>query len=526
MNYCVEVATKPGFPDIRAENLKGQIELLGIPGVDSVDIVDRYYLTGSVTVSDLDRLATTLLHDQIVETARVFPLDADTSPNNDRLCTIDVVLHPGVTDSAAESLLAGIAEIGLGGVEQVSTGRRYTLHGSLSPDRAERIAVSLLANGVIQTYHINEPASPPFTPAPSAPAAVEQVPLTGLSRSELLALSGRRRLSLDGDEMEAIQAYFDEQHRAPTDVELETLAQTWSEHCVHKTFKALITYTGPPPGKSTPVVSSTIDGILNTYIRAATEAVDRPWVRSAFVDDAGIVALDDTTDLAFKVETHNHPSALEPFGGANTGVGGVVRDVIAVSARPIANTNILCFGPEDVPFDSLPEGVLHPRRIADGVIAGIEDYGNKMGIPTVNGAVLYNEGYTANPLVFCGCLGVLPTGSHPTDPRVGDQIVVLGGRTGRDGLRGATFSSMEAEQTMKQAKLRVVRCRSGIRSTKNRRSRRSSWPETKASTTLSPTVGPAGCLRAWARWRPILVQWSTSTASLSNTPVWRPGKSG
>jgi len=120
-----------------------------------------------------------------------------------------------------------------------------------------------------------------------------------------------------------------------------------------------------------------------------------------------------------------------------------VRDVMGVSARPIATTDVLCFGPQDMDFEDLPENVLHPRRIADGVTAGVEDYGNKMGIPTVNGAILYHPGYTSNPLVFCGCMGVLPRGSHPTSPNPGDLVVSLGGRTGRDGLRGATFSSME-----------------------------------------------------------------------------------
>ncbi|MCO5245313.1 MAG: AIR synthase-related protein [Anaerolineae bacterium] len=122
-----------------------------------------------------------------------------------------------------------------------------------------------------------------------------------------------------------------------------------------------------------------------------------------------------------------------------------MRDVIGVSARPIANTDILCFGPQDLPPDQLPDGVLHPRRIQGGVVAGIEDYGNKMGIPTVNGTILYDPGYTANPLVFCGCLGILPHGSHRTEPQAGDLVVVMGGRTGRDGLRGATFSSMEMD---------------------------------------------------------------------------------
>lgn len=447
MNYCVEVATKPGFRDTRAEDLKGQIELLGIPGVDSVDIADRYYLGGSLNQSDIEQLAASLLCDPIIQRARTFALRPAPIQRSEGTFVIDVVLHPGVTDSPAESLLAGIAEIGIAGVDHAATGRRYTLRGSLEIVDVQRIATSLLANGVIQHHYINENAAPPFAAGTSTAAAVEQVPVAGLGLAELVELSTDRRLSLDGNEMQAIQAYFNRHDRAPTDLELETLAQTWSEHCVHKTFRALISYTGPPAGEDGPISTTTVDSILDTHIRAATDAVAKPWVRSAFVDDAGIVALDAETDLAFKVETHNHPSALEPFGGANTGVGGVVRDVIGVSARPIANTNILCFGPEEMPPEVLPEGVLHPKRIADGVVAGIEDYGNKMGIPTVNGAVLYDPGYTANPLVFCGCLGVLPTGSHPTEPDPGDQIVVLGGRTGRDGLRGATFSSMEADHT-------------------------------------------------------------------------------
>jgi phosphoribosylformylglycinamidine synthase len=225
------------------------------------------------------------------------------------------------------------------------------------------------------------------------------------------------------------------------------LAQTWSEHCSHKTFRATISYYGPPTADPAAApAEQTIDGLLKTFIRRATEQANKPWVRSAFVDNAGVIAFDDAYDLAFKVETHNHPSALEPFGGANTGVGGVIRDVLGVSARPIANTDVLCFGPPDLPMAAVQEGVLHPSRIAAGVVHGVEDYGNKMGIPTVNGAVLYHQGYTANPLVFCGCLGLLPRGAHPTAPRPGDLVVVIGGHTGRDGLRGATFSSMEMDQ--------------------------------------------------------------------------------
>ena len=186
-----------------------------------------------------------------------------------------------------------------------------------------------------------------------------------------------------------------------------------------------------------------IDGLLKHYLMRATDAVRDDALLSAFVDNAGIVAFDDDFEVSFKVETHNHPSALEPFGGANTGVGGVVRDVLGVSAKPIAITDVLCFGPSDLPEADLSPGVLHPRRSRAGVVAGVRDYGNKLGIPNINGAILYDPGYIANPLVFCGTVGIAPRGSHPRSTQPGDAIIVVGGRTGRDGIHGATFSSVE-----------------------------------------------------------------------------------
>ncbi|KPV48451.1 phosphoribosylformylglycinamidine synthase, partial [Kouleothrix aurantiaca] len=265
--------------------------------------------------------------------------------------------------------------------------------------------------------------------------------------------------------------YFRGEERLPTDGELETLAQTWSEHCSHKTFKARVKYQGMGDGEWGGVAGDgslysalqtlnqdvEIDSLIRTFLMAATqEVLDRatsqsptpnPWVLSAFVDNAGILAFGENHEVSIKVETHNHPSALEPFGGANTGVGGVVRDVLGVSALPIANTDVLCFGPLDLPDDAVSAGVLHPRRVAAGVVAGVRDYGNKLGIPTVNGAVLYDPGYTANPLVFCGTVGLAPRGSNPHNTQPGDAIVVLGGRTGRDGIHGATFSSAELTHT-------------------------------------------------------------------------------
>ncbi|TMB83384.1 MAG: hypothetical protein E6J44_09170, partial [Chloroflexi bacterium] len=174
------------------------------------------------------------------------------------------------------------------------------------------------------------------------------IPLTSMTDQELLDASKKGLLALNLDEMRAIQHHYREQRREPTDVELETLAQTWSEHCSHKTFKATIRYRELDSDGSV-LEEEIIDGLLRQYIMRATEQVKQPWLASAFSDNAGIIRFTETQDLAFKVETHNHPSAIEPFGGANTGVGGVIRDVLGVSAEPIACTDILCFGPADTP---------------------------------------------------------------------------------------------------------------------------------------------------------------------------------
>ncbi len=409
-----------------------------------------YFLHGRLTPADAAHIAAELLADPVTEEWAIDDLrfsvdDFRLAIDDLRLAigdlrfSVETTLLPGVTDPPAENLVKAAHLLGVTGLERAATGQRFYLQGELDETTCQALAAEIFANPVVQRFTVNAPISPPFFAYQAADATVETIWLREADEAALLAISRERRLALDLAEMQAIQTYYRAEERDPTDVELEMIAQTWSEHCVHKTFKAQIEYTGPD-GRT-----ETINGLLNTYIRAATEQINKPWVRSAFVDNAGIIAFDEQFDLAFKVETHNHPSALEPFGGANTGVGGVVRDVLGVSARPIANTDVLCFGPPDLPHDDLPTNVLHPARIADGVIHGVEDYGNKMGIPTVNGSIHYHPGYTANPLVYCGCLGILPRGSHRTEAQPGDLIVAIGGRTGRDGLRGATFSSMEMD---------------------------------------------------------------------------------
>ncbi|HEX6292879.1 MAG TPA: phosphoribosylformylglycinamidine synthase subunit PurL [Herpetosiphonaceae bacterium] len=412
----------------------------------------RYLLSGSLDDTTVERLATELLTDPIISTAHVFALNALEPTDASATWAIDVAYRPGVTDNEGESVRIGAQRAGLSGLTAVRTLRRVYLRGELAYDAIEELAYELLANDLVEAALISLPddtsASAAFynkliePPAPQAPR-IATVPLHEADDAELMRISRDGVLALDLHEMQAIQSYFNNAGRAPTDGELETLAQTWSEHCSHKTFRARIAYRETEGGDlDTPAIPETIDGLLKTFFIAETRRIDPPWLLSAFVDNAGIVEIGGDA-VSFKVETHNHPSALEPFGGANTGVGGVVRDILGVSGQPIANIDVLCFGPQEMPHDALPEGVLHPQRIAEGVVAGVRDYGNKLGIPTVAGAVLYDEGYTRNPLVFCGTVGLSRPEQHVTGAQPGDAVVVIGGRTGRDGIHGATFSSEE-----------------------------------------------------------------------------------
>ena len=347
---------------------------------------------------------------------------------------VEVSLRPGVTDPVGYAFSRAAALIGIRGLTARS-GTRYCFDADVEPHVVELVAGALLHNDIVDEVSFDSPVLARFI-GPSTNDVVEIVPMRELSDEEMAALSRARGLALDPAELVAVREFFVSIDRDPTDAEIETIAQTWSEHCSHKTFRARITWAD----------GTEVEPLLR-QLRRSTDEIAAPWVRSAFVDNAGIIAFDEFFDIAVKVETHNHPSAVEPFGGANTGVGGVIRDVLGVAADPIAVTNILCFGPMDTPIDSLPVGVLHPQRVRDGVVAGIADYGNKMGIPTVAGAVAHQEGFTSNPLVFAGCIGLRPAGLVLNGQEPGNRIVVLGGATGRDGIRGATFSSAAMDAT-------------------------------------------------------------------------------
>ncbi|WP_029214419.1 phosphoribosylformylglycinamidine synthase subunit PurL [Kallotenue papyrolyticum] len=447
------VAVRPRQPEDDRHLISAAHSTLGLQ-LHAAYTERRYLLAGALDGAAARRVADELLADPLLTTPLVFELDALQPTDPDAVWAIDIAYRPGVTDNEGESLRLGAARAGIAGLENVRTLRRVYLRGELSADAVEQLATTLLANDLVEAVLITLPeaidASIAFyrkliAPPPPQAARIASVPLRDADDAELLRISREGVLALDLDEMRAIQAYFRGLGRDPTDGELETLAQTWSEHCSHKTFKARILYSeqnGPHDADEQPHIPAEIDGLLKTLLIAETRRINPPWLVSAFVDNAGIIRVGDQL-VSFKVETHNHPSALEPFGGANTGVGGVVRDILGVSAQPIANLDVLCFGPQDLPAAALPPGVLHPRRVAEGVVAGIRDYGNKLGIPTVAGAVIYDAGYTCNPLVFCGTVGLSGLDQHRTGAQPGDAVVVIGGRTGRDGIHGATFSSEE-----------------------------------------------------------------------------------
>ncbi|UCE16462.1 MAG: phosphoribosylformylglycinamidine synthase subunit PurL, partial [Candidatus Bathyarchaeota archaeon] len=207
---------------------------------------------------------------------------------------------------------------------------------------------------------------------------------------ELLQISNELGIGLSLEEMKSVKEYFSNKNRNPTDVELQTIGQTWSEHCYHKTFKGDIV---TPKGKLI------VANMLKEYIAKTTRELNLPWCLSVFEDNAGIVDFENGYAIAVKVETHNHPSAIEPFGGAATGTGGVIRDILAVWANPIACTDVLGFGPLNYDYDKLPPGTKHPKYLFKGVVAGIGHYGNNMGIPTVNGAIYFDESYVGNIVV-------------------------------------------------------------------------------------------------------------------------------
>lgn len=451
--------------------------------VAAIHTATIYLIEAPLNEDQARHVAEELLTDPVNQAATL-----GVSPTNSP--SVEVHYQPGVMDPVAQSTRDAIVEM-LPGIDaasvQVRTGRRFDFAGA-SSDAVDAEALRVfaercLANPVIQDIHLDRFYPDAFEHGHDYEPRITHVSIRGLDEAGLKRLSREGHLFLSLEEMQAIQEYFQGAQREPTDIELETLAQTWSEHCVHKTLKSTISYkseignqkseidfTNRPGHEIHDDGSVTIHNLLKSTIAAATNelrqsAPHHDWLVSVFDDNAGIVRFDETDGVCIKVETHNHPSAIEPYGGAATGIGGCIRDVMGtgLSARPIANTDVFAVAEprmqdarckmqdehdeDDSDTLNLPKGVIPPRRILEQVVGGVRDYGNRMGIPTLNGAVVFDNRFLGNPLVFAGCIGIIPLDKCFGDAEPGDHIIALGGATGRDGIHGATFSSAELTDT-------------------------------------------------------------------------------
>jgi phosphoribosylformylglycinamidine synthase II len=430
-----EVSNRAGFADVHGNSVLEDIKELGVRSVEAVQSAKVFLIEGDFNKDFAERLAKELLTDTVCEE---YYIGRSGPPVGLAKATlIEVHLKSGVTDPVAESVMAAMADMGVA-ANNVRTARKYILLGDISRSQTNTIAKKILANDCIEDVIIGSEAEPPSPHLKPYELQIVHWPVCDLDDDGLVALSKEKDLFLNLVEMQTIQKYYKQLGREPTDVELESLGQTWSEHCVHKTLKS--------------AVDMSIDGeevhfesLLKETVFKTTQQLAKSWCISVFSDNAGVVEFDEDSAVCFKVETHNRPSALDPYGGAATGIGGVIRDPMGtgLGARPIANTDIFCFGEPDKKLEEIPKGVLHPRRIMKGVVAGVRDYGNRMGIPTVNGAIYFDDRYLGNPLVYCGNIGLMDKKKCFKNPQSGNLVIVVGGRTGRDGIHGATFSSGE-----------------------------------------------------------------------------------
>lgn len=485
--------------DARARRLLGRIRQLR-PELWSLGIVDVLLLNGieNLKAEDAERL----FADRVAQKVFADNPALERGFEQNWCLALEVTAKPGVTDPVAitaRQTIESFLRRPIQDTATVQTAKQYVLtcsDGTVPELKAliPRFFNELIENAesITRTEWLTGkrfPASYPHTVPPS-PDTVEAVPILTLGDGELTVLSKKRLLALSVEEMRAVQGYFadhivkTERKKAglpeePTDVELEMIAQTWSEHCKHKIFQANITYIDTafkneapekksvgngPDGENkaagnnpvNPVQKEEIRSLFKTYIRGTTETLShsRPDLCSVFTDNSGVVRFDDETCVCFKVETHNSPSALDPYGGAITGIVGVNRDILGTGkgAKPIFNTNVLCFGHPDTVSSRIPPGLLHPRQVMEGVHRGIIDGGNQSGIPVAAGAFLFDESYLGKPLVFCGTGGIMPAEINGEacwikhiDP--GDRAVMLGGRIGKDGIHGATFSSEALTET-------------------------------------------------------------------------------
>jgi phosphoribosylformylglycinamidine synthase len=441
MLWEVDVLPRDAAADHAARAVVAGAAELGIVGCPTARTAAAWLIEGDLARADLERLARAVLADPVTETFTVAEVGAACAAPAELPTVVRVLPRAGVTDPAAESAREACGLVGTRPTA-VRSVRKYWLP-ALADTEARRLAWGLLASEAIHDVVVGPLAITTLAGGRTWEFVREPVDLERLDDAGLATLSRDRCLALSVGELRAVRDHFRSLGRPPFEIELETIAQTWSEHCCHKTLTSAVDHVGPDGPCS-------YENLLKETVFAATQKVraalgPADWCVSVFRDNSGVVRFDGDHDICVKVETHNHPSAIEPYGGAATGLGGVIRDVLGtgLGAKPVASLDVFCVAPPDTPRTTLPPGVIHPRRLLAGVVAGVRDYGNRMGIPTIAGAVAFDPGYLGNPLVFCGTVGIMPRSSAEAAVQPGDLVVVAGGRTGRDGIHGATFSSIE-----------------------------------------------------------------------------------
>lgn len=466
MAHRIEIAYKAGTRNVPGEKLKKRIKR--DMGLDvEAAVAEAYIIDAGLSKDILEILSTDAFVDPVIQEGYVdkpVPMTGDWA--------IEVGFKPGVTDNVgrtAKEVIQALSGHCFAEDEGVYTSHIYFLSGKLTGGDVTAIAEGMLANTLINRYAYKSAAQynrdggmNVFAPKVSigSEVTVETFPIT-TSLEEMMRINRERTWALSADELREIRKYYLKKSvinarkkvglaESPTDVEMEAIAQTWSEHCKHKIFNAVIEYE--EDGRK-----ETIDSLFATYIKGSTAAIRqrkgrKDFCLSVFKDNAGVIRFNKRYNLAFKVETHNTPSALDPYGGALTGIVGVNRDPFGtgMGAKLIFNTNVFCFAPPDYK-GMIPPRLLHPKRVLEGVREGVEHGGNKSGIPTVNGSLVFDENYLGKPLVFCGTCGIMPREiqgkpSYEKMALKGDAIVMVGGKIGKDGIHGATFSSEELSE--------------------------------------------------------------------------------
>ena len=464
----IEIALKDGVRDARGERIKREIEHFLHLKVDEVRTIDVYTIDASLAPAEIEQAAAGPFSDPVIQE---WSIDRPLAHGFD--FAVEVGFRPGVTDNVGRTAREAVEYVTgrpfVAG-EGVYYAVQYLINAPLTAGDIDKIATGLLCNTLIQRYSVLSAAEfmakrgfAAVVPKVQAETTIEvrEIDLN-VSDEELMRISKDGVLALTLDEMQIIQAHYREPDvlasrskmglgAKPTDVELECLAQTWSEHCKHKIFAGTVQYEDEHGNKQE------IKSLFKSFIQRTTKDVreklgDRDFCLSVFKDNAGVIKFNEKHSLVFKVETHNSPSALDPYGGALTGIVGVNRDPFGTGqgSKLIFNTDVFCFA--DPFYDKpLPSRLLHPRRIFEGVVEGVEHGGNKSGIPTVNGSLVFDDRFAGKPLVFCGTAGLMPAevnGQPGQDKYIhpGDLIVMTGGRIGKDGIHGATFSSEELNE--------------------------------------------------------------------------------